>query len=914
MNPRAYVIAALLLLASATPPHAVAQDVMPVEFATKADAYRVVKQFDFNERPLGNFEATPMYWRKLRGDGLPAFATGEFDDQIGHDAPPSFRLSIQTGNVCYEYAQLDLTVIADSDYLASAYIRASQLEHSRAFIIAYLVDRFEEKIPGSERVSNLVAATGANQEPWQRVELGIPGDFPSAYALRLQLWILHRHAWEEPGPATVDPIVRRDVRGQAWFDDVTIYRLPRARLAIDARGNIVAADAKASLLLDVNNASATTLSARVRVTDDDDRAVFEQEYRLSTAQSHIVAGASETAGGTKKSGSPKPAGVGHGEPVRVPLPELEPGLYTATLGLLADKSVMLERRLQFAVVAPLPPNSSYKPDLGVYLDDFRGHDAQAVATLMRELGIHSIKLGLPVRSAAEGELSDELRQTTELMRILGELGVECAGVISPAESSDGGSYASLREMLARDARWQATLSPLLAHFGGSLPTWQLGDERRELSGTLTWDALAIRQLRDQLKRFVSVPETVVTARINAPLAAAERGTNIVSHWIPPQIPTRDLPTVFVDAELSGDGRDWLYLDAASAGGAQGDHVDLMRRLVLSHAAAAARLYLRAPVRLTRESGSLAWEPTAAYLPLRTFVRYLSGKRLRGLMQPDEDGVILFFSGGGSSCLVTWTWRDTPHDEPVELYLGGNAQAVDMLGRMTPLSTVSGRTRIPLGREPTIIITHDTELALLQSSFRMENTYLQRHQPDPLPVITFRNPYNNNLTGEIFVQPPTSWDVAPRTFQFDVPPGEAFEKTLSFIMPPRQIASNQNCAIELRLNGPEPAKLEFSERLSLGLREIDVDCIAKWENGNLRVEQTLRNRSGSPVSFKGFCDAPGRARLDGLFVDLLPGASSTQAYILGNASNLAGATLYLGIAEIRGDRSLNQIVEVPPFSP
>lgn len=891
-----------------------AQDIVPVEFAAKADAYRIVKQFDFNERPLGNFETTPMYWRKLRGEGLPAFATGEFDDQVGHDAPPSFRLSIQTGNVCYEYAQLDLTVIADSDYLVSGYIRADKLEHSRAFMLAYLVDRFEDRIPGSERVSNLIASTGGGDEPWQRVELGIPGDFPVAYALRLQLWILHRSVWEEVGPTVVDPIVRRDVHGRAWFDDVTIYRLPRARLSIDAVGNIYDADESAALLLDVNNASAAALIARVRVTDETERELLRREYRLSSGRSGVVAGATESKEGTKRTSAPKTVMAGASEPLRVPIPKLEPGLYTATLELLADKATMLERRLRFAVTAPLPHNNNYKPDIGVYLDDFRGEDASSVAALVRELGVHAVKINLTARADESGELREDLRSTTELMRILSELGVECAGVITPADSQHGGSYGSLHEMVDRDARWQSTLSPLMAHFGGSLPTWQLGDERNELSGSARWSDDAVRTVREQIKRFVSVPEMVVPVRIDDSRPPVERGGAIVSRWISPQIPTRDLPTVFVDADVAANERDWLFLDPSQCSGDSFAGGDFIRRVVLSHAAAAARLYMDAPMRLSGDSGALDWEPTRSFLALRTFVRYLSGKRLRGMMNPQEDGVILFFSGGGSGCLVAWTWRDVPHDEAVELYLGSDAQSIDMLGHVTRLPVVKGKTRFTLRPEPTIIVTGETELALLQSSFKMQNTYLQRHLPDPLPSISFRNPFNSNMTGEIVVRPPSNWDVTPRTIQFDLSPGESFEKALSFVMPPRQIASNQQCGIEMHLNGPAPANLEFAERLSLGLRDIDVDCVAKWDGTDLRVEQTLRNHSATAVSFKGFCDAPGRPRLDGLFVEIQPGAFSRQEYLFRDAARLSDATLLLGITEIRGERSLNQIVEVPAIQP
>ena len=36
-----------------------------VSASEQADLHRLVKVFDFNERPLGNYEDTPMYWTRF---------------------------------------------------------------------------------------------------------------------------------------------------------------------------------------------------------------------------------------------------------------------------------------------------------------------------------------------------------------------------------------------------------------------------------------------------------------------------------------------------------------------------------------------------------------------------------------------------------------------------------------------------------------------------------------------------------------------------------------------------------------------------------------------------------------------------------------------------------------------------------
>lgn len=878
-------------------------------------AYCVVKQFDFNERPLGNYESTPMYWRRLRGDGLPSYALGELDDAVGHNAPPSFRMSIQTGNVCYEYPQLDLTVVPDCDYFVSGFIRAEQIEHSRAFIVANFVDQFEELIPGSERVSNLVQSAGTTPEPWQRVELMLPGDYPNAYAMRLHVWVLHTYAWEEPGPQTVDPIYRRDAHGKAWFDDITVYRLPRARVSFSHRGNVVPADERPSLLIDVNNATAHPLAALVSVRDADGGEKFSQRVTLTSTRPRAEEKPEpgrKGDGRKKHSEPPARTTAGLTPSLRVPLPALPAGLYTVTLSLLAGDESLLDRKMRFAVMAPLPPLQTFRPDIGVYLPGYRGDDPPAVSALLKELGIRALKLGIPVRPQGVDERQiSELRRTTELMRLMSEQGVESTGVLSPADDVEGGGFVALHEWIDRDVHWPEKLSPLLAHFGGSMPSWQIGDESHELRGIDEWSDATIRLLREQLRRFVSVPEIAIPQRMTTP---HDTTADITSYWVAPQVPTRSLVTILPDLTAGGSRPRWLYVSDAANIPASLNTADFARRMVLAFAAAPERVFCPAPFELGLESGASTWEPTETFLPLRTLAHYLSGKRLIGAMQPIDDSAVLFFSGGGSSCLVVWTWNDTPSTEPIELYLGGSARAIDLLGRATPLSNNRERTRIFVRPEPIIIETRDTKLALLQSSFRMENTFLQRHQPDPPPLVAFRNPYNEPIAGELLVVPPQSWDVAPRTIPFEVGPGEGFERKLSFIMPPRQIATNQNCEVRMRLFRPQSQELEFAERLSLGLREVEVTADARWDGGELRVEQSLRNRSPDVIGFKGFCDVPGRARLEGMFVNVQPGESSTQVYVYPNAKMLGGSLIYLGVQEIRGERSLNQIVEVPPAAP
>jgi len=185
------------------------------------DFYKLVKHFDFDEQPLGNYEETPMHWIRLAGPGLPTYARGRFDHEVGHEAPPSFQLRLIGGNVGYEYQQRDLTVIPGSDYRVDAYVQTEGLRQARAFLEVYLVDRYGETIPRSNRVSELIRSDPSEATAWQLLRVDVPGDYPTAYALRPRLWILQSYVWCSPSELEVDPIVRRDIHARAWFDDIS---------------------------------------------------------------------------------------------------------------------------------------------------------------------------------------------------------------------------------------------------------------------------------------------------------------------------------------------------------------------------------------------------------------------------------------------------------------------------------------------------------------------------------------------------------------------------------------------------------------------------------------------------------------------------------------------------------------------
>jgi hypothetical protein len=480
---------------------------------------------------------------------------------------------------------------------------------------------------------------------------------------------------------------------------------------------------------------------------------------------------------------------------------------------------------------------------------------------------------------------------------------------TPAARGATGSVSSTRTLVAGNDRWRDLFGPVLAQFGALLPIWQLGAEEIELRGTQLWTPADVEAVRRHLGTFVSIPRLAVPQPITA---VSPAGDDITSVWIPAGIPTRALPRLLEFLVSANAPSCWLQLTTDTDSGLSGRRRidDLVRRLVLAKSLSPGRVYLPAPFELSARGGSPTWQPTEDFLVYRTLFHYLSGKTAVAAMTPAPHTIAIVFRDPKSSCMVVWSWRDDPPAEPVELYLGPNPQGVTIWGGRQPLEVVAGRTRIPVGPTPLIIDALHTPLTLLQSSYRVRPTYVQLHTPEPRPVVTFRNTFTTPLSGEIRLTPPADWQIRPRQRSFVLAPGETFSAPLTLTPPPRQIAQTHNLDVHLILLAPEAAELHFSEALTVGLHELDLESAAYWEGDTLILTQSLLNLSDETVSFNAFCDPPGRARQERFFRGVAPGESSSQTYVLPDARALAGRRIPMGIGEIAGPRNLNQFAEVP----
>ena len=294
----------------------------------------------------------------------------------------------------------------------------------------------------------------------------------------------------------------------------------------------------------------------------------------------------------------------------------------------------------------------------------------------------------------------------------------------------------------------------------------------------------------------------------------------------------------------------------------------------------------------------------------TLFHHLSGHRAVASMAMENDGVAVLFSRGDRHTLVAWTWQWNSPEVLVGLYAGERAAAVELSGLVRPLERDGSLSLVPLSSVPIVVTDVDAPLLLLQDSVRVEPAYIQSHDPEPRPVLKMRNHYNRQLAGQIVMLPPRGWNVSPNPISFDLGPGQDFEQTLDFMIPPRQVASEQLLGVDLHLRQPELQDLHVDVPLHVELRDIVVRGLAWWDGNDLVVEQTLHNLSLRPVSFDASCQVPNRARAEGAFLEVAPGDVAVQRYRFPSARDIAGGRAWIAIQEIDGPRTLDHLVSIP----
>ncbi len=840
-----------------------------------ADAWskRVVHRFDFHERPAGNLEALPRYWTPLRPDGFPRFAEGRFDEQVGRSAPPSFHLSTAGRNVAFHYQGPETRIRANTDYRVEGYIRADRLIHARAALAAHFVDRAGRPLLDTLVRSEFLGGSGTGGA-WNRVELFLPPAPVDAHTIALTAWVVQEALWN-PIPGHAHDIPFRDVHGGAWFDDISVYALPRAELSTTSPGNVLESGDRQAL--------------HVILTDDEDAALFGR-LTLRNADGDIV-----------ESRTIPVAVDAPVQPEAVSVEHLPFGLYTAALDVFAGKELIVTRELRFACVAPFRrEGASGARAFGVTLESAPPEAMSAVVDLLRRNSARSVKW--PVWTGAAVEQGEAMRriQDAALQSLLRE-GFALTGVFASPPPAlvrpEIPSVQRLIEVLADVPEgWRDALASAVAPYASVFRMWQIGTDAEPLDPANARLPRASSNLHDAMRTFMTSPLVAATVAANVETAVEAWPFELACVSVDPGV-----DATLLSRQFGAWRRDRGRVAAYVAPLPEGEYhraprlAEWARRILSARHAGATTVYVPQPWRSWESAHGFVTEPDETWIVLRTLADWIGDGEPTQAITISETARALAFDRGGALVLALWDEGAPPAGRDHHLSLGPADRCVSLWGRTEPLERdAQGRQIVSLTPTPVLIDGVPPWLIDLATTVKLTPGRVESGRRLMRHTLQLTNTAAHTLMGRLVLHGPPSWELTPAQFDIHVPPQRTQSFDLDVRYPHNAAAGTKTLTGQLTTT--DGLYIELALPIAIGLAEVDVFGMAVVEGDRLRLRHMVTNRSDEVLHFRGAAIVPGRERQYRPIHGLAPGDTQAVEYHVDRGRELIGSAVRLELRE------------------
>jgi len=729
---------------------------------------------------------------------------------------------------------------------------------------------------------------GANRAArWQRVSVALPGRYGRARFIGIQAWVAQSEVWRA-GRKHELQIYRQTIHGRAWFDDITVYRLPRAELYTTAAGNTFAPANPPRLIAEVGDPDGEGIEGRLDVHAADGRVILSRPVPVQTS--------------------------GSDEPFVVDMGGLSPGLYRASLTIESQGQELIRRALRFACLAPLAGAwSGGATEFGV--DVGRPPDAavDAVLALTGQLGIRRVKL--PVWQTATSE--QVLTADPEFERLLRELVSQRMSVVAtlaspPAKLAEhyGTLERSLLDVLAGPPDfWRPYLGLVVARYADVVSQWQLG---KDGDSQLMWDGrlpTSLTTLRSEMAKLVTNPEMVCPWSAAHRLGPDRLDAQFVCLHVPGDVPPERIAEQLSDFRERISQPLWLTLAGLDAAQYQrlARLADFAKRVVLARAAGADTVFANRPW-VYGSVGSLPTvEPTEEYLIYRTLVSALSTSVPAGTMYLGEAIRCHIFDHGSRSTLVVWSEQEQP--QTCRLWLGPEARQMDLWGRVSSLRQVGPQQEVTVGPLPIVLDQVESWVARLRASVSVSPTEVQSSfKLHPLEI-RFTNHRAESISGQLELIGPQQWHLNPWQMRFALRPGQTYRRELAMRFPYNEPTGTKVLTARFVIDADRIYELEVPMPLKLKLTDIDVETIPQFVDDRLVIRQSITNRTGQPINFRAALTVPHRPPQRRPVAALQPGQTVNKLYVFDRGRALLGQDLHVALEEIQGRRVFNQVLRL-----
>jgi len=852
-----------------------------------------------------------------------------------------------------------IPVFADADYRVTAWVRTAGLGHAKGVVVARLLDRKGNLVPGGVKASEPTISEGS----WREVSVEISGRTgwestvggAGAEPAFLQLELRLEQPRESLGKASPrHESLSEDFAGVAWFDDVTVVQLARIDLTTDEPGDVFV-DKPVKLRALIRDLTSEEMSARVTVVDLYGRTVDRFEKRVGSGRVELEV---------------EPAVVRY-------------GWYRAVLEVLSAGEVVGVAKSDF-VSSPAArafgglsmPASLDAARLGLVIDDFRPLQVPRLVPLIEKLGVGAVTVPVWTTDLTRSGVLDRATSLSALIESASVASREVTlalaeppGDAVPAHKLDRADpWAVLRE---DKAVWWPYLDQFLDRYGQRVRRWQIGATG---SQTAAWrsDLSADLDRLDMLfSQLVAGPVFVVPSRVEYSATGALESKTDRASAVTSAVGA-DLSSEAVMAAVKeqsaawvgdpGSNHTYVFERAEEGSVGLGSGVDdLCRKTVELWAASGtgdSRTRIRAAVQQpwVFEGARLRVRPEFA--AWRTLVDQLTGRVVVGEF-PVVNGVKCYILGpapgaplGRGGALVAWNATAAPEDAVIEAHLGsGELTLVDRFGNRTRLQKASEESvvtpgavmvggtaqveddvvaptvRVKVGTSPVFIEGIDVELARFVASVSIKPGFLTSTTQRQDASVEFMNPWPVPITGQIAIVEPIgsavssdgldrSWKIVPRVIRFSAAAGARVSLPMSIAFGGLEEAGRKRFVLMADVNADRRAKgVRIVTGVNIGLENLKLELSASRsptvDGPDAVVEVRVTNLGNTMIDAELTAFAPRLPRASATVTSLRAGHQTVRRFVFpGAGAMLSGQRVILSVSDPESGTRLNASAIMP----
>jgi len=872
----------------ATPPNGV----------SRARAYlsqRVVHVFDFEERQMGNFESLPRNWRVIAGPGFPDYTADRTGFDTEHHVSGDHALKLQTngGSSGIVLDRGAIAAVPGADYIVTAELRTEDLKHARVRLVGYFVNQHGRRIEPSMARSDLTVSNGK----WTRLKVRLSGNYEQAAWIVLRLELLQSSEFRRP---VIDEheLYHEDIGASAWFDDVSIFQLPRIEISTDAPTNILRAPARPKLSITVRDLTGERLTSRAMLYDQSGREIAQQRRVLGGRHA------------PQWTWSPN-------------VPRF--GWYWADLQVTGERGLVGRRMVAMCWMPEANGRPAERRRFGVVAERLPDAQRRLLPKVLRRIGSGAVITDVWNEDLSHeqlGRLETEPDPViAELIRTQPRLTLSLAGVpqeLAILAKTDADMPLAL---LAGDEQiWKRPLQATLVRYGQQVRRWQLGAVG---SSEAFWrDDLG--ELYSDMDQWFStlVPEAALALPWSAEQSMAEVPNGVKTLNV--RVPTSIQPgQIGAYTESWPDPPDGLSLIVEALPAPEYDHrqraEDLALRLVEAWRTNPATLYVRRPWNGGSGRGA-ALVPDPLLAVFANTIDRLAERRVVGRMRLARGVRCYILDGPGGGALVAWNESSPRTDVALDLYLGRSPRLVDVWGNQHPLETdrgaASARHVTPIGSMPVYIEGINAKLARFRAGLRFDPDFVESSYKVHPVKLRMSNPWTRSISGRMRITSHDDWTVHPRVIHFNIPAKGQIEVPVDITFPISELAGEKMIEAAVHVEADREYDVDVSVPLEIGLPDIEYHSTLSVEPGrdggtDVVITALVTNRGAEARSLYAFAVAPQRPGQQRIVARLEPQDSVVKRFRFPDAANdLSGRSIRVGLREMDGPAMLNQKLDVP----